>query len=363
MKKAIPLLVPSLPTVDEILPYLRKIDENRIYTNYGPLSLEFTARLAQRYSSESGQPGVTLTSSGTTAIELALRLRARPNFRYCLMPSFTFIATAHAVANAGLEPFFCDVDASSLSLTPEIAHHVIDKMPARPAVVLVVSPFGAPPPLKIWEKFEEETGIPVVFDAAAAAVSISTVNAQPQCVSLHATKALGIGEGGAILSTDSDLIAKSKAMTGFGFTGEGRVSTLRGGNYRISEYDAAIGLAVLSRLDQVMRDLQKITGYYANELRLLDVKMQNGVGHEWVTMTFNVIVPTQRANLIKKALDENGIPWRHWWGMGCHSHPAFAGILAGDLTVTNEIAPRVIGLPFHRLLSQADVSEVCQYIG
>jgi dTDP-4-amino-4,6-dideoxygalactose transaminase len=198
-KSPIPVLVPHLPSADQILPYLRRIDTNRTYSNCGPLSREFAKALAARFATRGGEAGVTLICNGTSAIELALRSRARPGLRYCLMPSYTFIASVHAVTNAGLDPFLVDVDERSLALTPSIAMQVIRRMPELPAAVLVISACGAPPDLPAWEALEHETGIPVVFDAAAAATSIKTSGYQPQCVSLHATKVLGIGEGGDYL--------------------------------------------------------------------------------------------------------------------------------------------------------------------
>ena len=356
----VPVLLPHLPSADQLLPYLRRIDSSRIYSNYGPLSRAFTAALAARFATRGGESGVTLTCNGTSAIELALRARARPGLRYCLMPSYTFIASAHAVTNAGLEPFLTDVDERSLALTPSIALQAIRHMPGPPAAVLVISPFGAPPDLPAWDVFEQETGVPVVFDAAAAAVSIQTSGYQPQCVSLHATKVLGIGEGGAIICSDPDLIARTTAMTGFGFAGAERLSTLRGGNYRISEYAAAIGLAVLDNLEANVTRLRGLTATYVAGLRNLDVRLQDGVGTEWVTMTLNVILPAHRASAAKARLDANEIGWRHWWGLGCHTHPAFADLPAADLSVTNELAPRVIGIPFHDRLTPEQIAAVCE---
>jgi dTDP-4-amino-4,6-dideoxygalactose transaminase len=358
-KSPIPVLVPHLPDADQILPYLRRVDASRIYSNYGPLSREFVSALASRFATHGGEVGVTLTCNGTSAIELALRTRARPALRYCIMPSYTFIASAHAVTNAGLEPFLVDVDERNLALTPSIAVQAMRRMPAPPAAVLVISPFGAPPDLPAWEAFERETGVPVVFAAAAAAASIKTSGYQPQCVSLHATKVLGIGEGGAIICSDPDLIAKTTAMTGFGFGGAERVSIMRGGNYRVSEYAAVVGLAALDNLETTVGRLRELTATYAAELRNLDVRLQDGVGTEWVTMTLNVILPDHRASAAKAKLDAAEIGWRHWWGMGCHTHPAFADLPAADLSVTNELAPRVIGIPFHDRLTQDQIGAVC----
>ena len=76
----IPVLVPHLPSADRLLPYLRRIDEGRIYSNYGPLSREFADALAARLAARRGEPGVTLTCNGTSAIELALRARASSSY-------------------------------------------------------------------------------------------------------------------------------------------------------------------------------------------------------------------------------------------------------------------------------------------
>ncbi|SOZ55435.1 DegT/DnrJ/EryC1/StrS aminotransferase [Cupriavidus taiwanensis] len=350
----IKVLVPHLPEVAALLPYLRRIDENRSYSNYGPLYREFVARL----SALTGAKGVTITSNGTTAIELALRSRSTPGGRYCLMPSYTFIASAHAVCNAGLTPYLLEVDPDSLALTPEIAEAALVNLPEPPAAVLVVSAFGAPPDFKAWAAFEARHAIPVVFDAAAAVTAISDVGAQPACVSLHATKVLGIGEGGAILSADTELTARTTAMTGFGFMGVERLSSIRGGNYRISEYSAAVGLAALDALPERLRALRDLTEAYRHRLEGKAAMLQRGVGVKWVTMTLNVTIPEQDVAGTIERLDAAGIEWRRWWGLGCHRHPAFADVPRADLSGTNKLAARVIGLPFHDNLSDADLDRI-----
>ena len=357
----VPILVPVLPTAEEILPFLRRIDAGNVYSNYGPLSREFTTGLANWVGRRAGQANihVTLTSSGTTAIELALRDRALPGRRYCLMPSFTFVASAHAVVNAGLEPFLLDVEEHSLVLTPRIAEAALRHLPEPPAAVLVVSAFGAPPDIAAWEAFEEKHGIPVVFDAAAAVTSLRAVGHQPLCVSLHATKVFGIGEGGAILSTDAGLVDRTTAMTGFGFVGAERVSTLRGGNFRISEYAAAMGLAVLRGIEAKIERLRHLGALYARELAGAPCRLQDGAGTDWVTMTLNVILPPDRVEPVLQRFGAAGVQWRRWWGPGTHNHPAFAELPRADLSVTMALAPRVIGVPFHERLTPGQIARVC----
>ena len=349
------VLIPRLPPVPALLPYLNRIDTNRYYSNYGPLSREFGARLCAL----TGAGGVTLTCNGTSAIELALRALDRPSGGLCLMPSFTFIASAHAVCNAGLTPFLVEVDTDTMMLTPAIAEAAIRHMPTAPAAVLVVSAFGARPDFRGWANFEEEYGIPVVFDAAAAVTSLAGyVGRQPVCVSLHATKVLGVGEGGAILSADTALIERTTAMTGFGFVGSDRTATIRGGNYRPSEYTAAIGLAAMDSLPDRIEELKTMTAAYRARMANKAAMLQPGVGDGWVTMTLNVVLPAEEVVATVDRLTSAGIEWRRWWGLGCHTHPAFAALPRTDLSATDALAPCVIGVPFHDGVSGDDIDRI-----
>lgn len=349
----IKVLRPSLPSAARLLPYLERIDHSRTYSNYGPLNGEFARRLVDLV----GGGHATLTSNGTTAIELALRLRCGHG-GHCLMPAFTFIASAHAVCNAGLTPYLLETDPGTLALTPEIAGAALSAAPGPVAAVLVVSAFGAPPDFAAWAAFEQQHGIPVVFDAAAALTSLSGIGRQPVCVSLHATKTLGIGEGGAIFCADGELMERATAMTGFGFVGKERMSSLRAGNYRISEYAAAVGLAGLDGLSTRLQEMRELTAAYARRLEGKAAHLQHGVGTDWVTMTLNVIVPAEDVAATTRRLDEAKVEWRRWWGLGCHRHPAFGNVPMSDLSGTDALAPRVIGLPFHDDLSPADLDRI-----
>lgn len=358
----ITVLRPLLPRAAEVLPYLDRIDATRIYSNYGPLCLELQQGLARWLGAKAGVGGVRVVtaSSGTTAIEIALRARALPGRRFCLMPAFTFIASAHAVCNAGLEPVLTDVEEARFTLTPALAEAAMAELPEPPAAVLVVSAFGAPPDVAGWEDFEAKHGVPVVFDAAAAVTSLRRIGRQPLAVSLHATKVFGIGEGGAVITTDAALADRLAANTGFGFVGTDRVSAERAGNYRISEYAAAVGLAVLAGIDAKEQRLLHLGGLYAEALRNSPCRLQEGAGTEWATMTLNVVIPADRLEGSLSRLDAAGIQWRRWWGLGTHRHPAFADLRRTALPVTEELAPRVIGLPFYEGLTEAEIGRVAE---
>src|SRR5512141_600497 len=106
---------PRLPNADAIAPYLQRIDEARWYSNFGPLLTEFEARIAGRY--RPGTEVVTVTNA-TQALTLALKAMDLPAGGYVALPAWTFVATAHAVMQAGLKPWFLDVDPQTWMLDP-----------------------------------------------------------------------------------------------------------------------------------------------------------------------------------------------------------------------------------------------------
>jgi dTDP-4-amino-4,6-dideoxygalactose transaminase len=355
------LMVPVLPSAAELRPFLEAIDAARIYSNGGPLNVEFCSALSTfiggRLCNESPL-NVVSVSSGTSALEIALRLKGKSGRRWVLLPSFTFIATAHAVANAGFEPWFMDVDAETWAATPNLAEAALAELPDAPAAVIAVSPFGAPVDTEAWDAFEARTGIPVILDMAAAVMSIRRVGRAPMCLSLHATKMISTGEGGAILSGDDAFAGAVARAISFGFEKGGRVSLGRGGNYRISEYASAIGLAAIAATARKEAALKTVAGLYRQHLSSLPLRLQPGFGEDWVSMTLNVELPPERVDATLAVLDDAGVPWRHWWSLGCHLHPAFADASKASLANTARIARCIVGLPFHELLTEGEVKSV-----
>ena len=178
------------------------------------------------------------------------------------------------------------------------------------------------------------------------------------CLSLHATKVFGIGEGGAVVTSDGPLASRLLAMTGFGFVSTERLSTIRGGNYRISEYAAAVGMAVLEGITSKERRLLALADDYVHRLADAPVKLQPGVGTDWVSSTLNIIAASERLGSMLDRMDAEGVQWRRWWGLGTHRHPAFAGLPRTALPCTDAMAPRVIGIPFHESLTESELDRV-----
>ena len=356
---AIPVARPRLPDARAILPYLQEIDANHWYANHGLLWLRLQSRLAAHFGVE--PEGVALTANATLALALALRASEVATGMKCLMPAWTFVATAGAAREAGLVPHFADVDPATWALDP-------DAVEARPdlheiGAIMVVAPFGRPVDTARWDALSARTGIPVIIDAAAAFDALRTggpmvVGACPVIVSLHATKALGIGEGGVVLSRDAAWIERLRRLSSFGFLGS-REAVLAGTNAKMSEYAAAIGLAALDAWPETRASWLAVTEHYAQALAGDGrIAPSPGFGGDWVSATLSVLWPADRLDGIAE-LAREGIGTLRWWGEGCHRQAAYADCPRDPLPATESIARRAVGLPFWRDMTVTQVEYIC----
>lgn len=353
----IPVMRPQLPTAEELLPFLRRIDETRYYTNFGALLRELEARLAEFYGVSLSQ--VALAANGTVALSAALLAAGARSQSRCLMPSWTFVGTAAAAWAANLEPHFIDVDEATWMLDVEAvaARSDLDRVGA----VIVVSPFGAPVDTKAWDAFTARTGIPVIIDCAGSFDAINQIESarpggSPIMVSLHATKAFGLGEGGLIVSTDDDLMQRFRQICNFGVW---RVpGQIMGYNGKLSEYHCAVGLANLDIWPQRREQLVRLTGRYRDALSdLAGIGMLPSYGEGWVSCYCNVVAETPVAPITELLADE-GIETRRWWRSGVHAQRAYRAFPRDPLPTTERLADRVFGLPFFHDMSDAQFERI-----
>ncbi len=168
----------------------------------------------------------------------------------------------------------------------------------------------------------------------------------PTVVSLHATKVLGVGEGGFVAGLDHEMIDRIRSLTTYGFKGA-RESLRAATNAKLSEYAGAIGMASLD----VWPSTRMRYGLAAQGLRIAlsampQVQFQPGWGLDWVTSVCVVRVPDGMAGRLEQRLNDEGVDTRRWWAEGCHGHPAFAGLSHTDLEATEKLAGSTIGLPY-----------------
>ena len=185
--------------------------------------------------------------------------------------------------------------------------------------------FGMPLDLARWEVFRSRTGVAVVVDAAAAFDSL-VPGVVPSVVSLHATKVLGIGEGGFVISTDPALAREVRMRANFGFYGS-RHARAAAFNAKLSEYHAAVGHAALDEWTQARVEWNDAIDEYRRALNGSNcVSLQRGVGETWVSSTCMLGFNQPVADRIEQRLTRSDIETRRWWGAGAHMHPATASL-------------------------------------
>ena len=353
----VPVARPRLPTADDILPFLREIDAHQWYSNFGPLN----DRLQAALSDHLGGPAVVCCANATVGLTAALMAQDAPRGSLCAMPSWSFAASAHAVIMAGLVPWFVDVDATTQALQPEALREFLPAAPGPVGAVMPVMPYGAPLDLGPWDEFRADTGIAVAVDAAAAFDTLRPSRV-PAVVSLHATKVLGVGEGGLIACNDEALARRLIRILNFGFLGS-REATEVAANGKLSEYGAAIGLAALADWRNIRADFQRVGATYHAALAGGGVgELQAGYGADWVASTCMVGLPASSAAEIESRLAASGIATRRWWGGGLHRHAAFAGFPRLPLHATEPLAVTQLGLPCWRDLPDEAIHRICERV-
>lgn len=351
-------LVPDLPSAADLRPWLERIDANRWYTNHGPLLCEFEERMTAIVRGRDPVFCVGL-ASGMAALELGLRaLNAGPGCRV-LMPALTFPATAQAAVRCGAEPVFADVCPQRWILSPEIAREAMARI--RVDAVVPVATFGCPLPAAEWDTLARDTGVPVLVDAAAALGQQRVGGLAHWAFSLHATKPFGIGEGGLFVTGSADLAERVRRIANFGF--ECRIVQVADGtNAKLSEYAAAVGLAQLERWPALLARRHAVFRAYRDALaELPSVSLQ--VGAHDAPATLCVLLPVA-ADCVAGLLARRGIETRRWYVPPLNRHPPFAGARCvgpdghDRLPVTERLAERLLGLPFHTRLDAAAVHRI-----
>lgn len=335
MGSVIPLFRPALPPVDAVVPYLRKMEESRIYSNGGPL----LQLLERRYADFLGvtEELVVAVSSGTTGITASVLAIDAASW---VVPDWTFAATPSAVLRAARSVTFVDVDRETGLLDRGAAVESL-----ADSGLLPVMPFGTFMHAKDLICLDR-----VVLDAAA-----SLPNAQGQLgplaersavvFSLHATKIFGCGEGGLVVCGSRDLAADVRSIINFGFDGQ-RLSERSGFNGKMPEISAAWALAALDRADTDLVRWQE-QGVQARRASLslpLDLfsPAQDEVSPYWV-MRWPSDAGQMPPTLIED-LYAAGIEARRWWPKPCSSMPAFAGSEARTPN-SHWLAQNTVGLP------------------
>jgi len=357
----IPLLVPDMPTAEQLLPWLRRIDAARRYTNFGPLAGEREAQLASRFGAAAGH--VVSVANCTLGLELTLgALGLAPGARV-LLPALSFVATATAVLRAGMRPVLSDIDAKTWSLSPRIAREAVRARAID--CVMPVATFGRAQEAGAWDRFADESGVPVLVDAAGAFGNQRPAERIHQVFSLHATKSLGIGEGGFLLTPDAGVAARLRRLSNFGIELPSGIVPVAGTNAKLSEYHAAVGLAALATWEERAERRRALARRYQSALRRACAALAFQARPSGGVYTIFPVRLPDAADAVSVAalLAARGVETRRWYHPLLSEHPAFlAAETTGGLPAARGLSGRILGLPFHLRLSGSDLERICSAV-
>ena len=353
----IPIMQPYVPKYTKNK-YLKKIDKEKFYTNFGPLSLRLKTNLKKHFNTFQE---VELFSSATAALVSILKT-FDDNKEYILLPSWTFVATAQAVIAAGFKPYFVDIDKDTQTVSVSSLKSVPRNIVLNSAALVVVSPFGKPVDFKKYFDFTKKNQLKIIYDCAAGFDAFKTSPNIISILSLHATKILPAGEGGILFCINKRILAKARSYSNYGFLSQ-RKSIFLGINLKISEYHCSNALSSLDQWHQIRKMHLKKASYYRKLLSNNSFSFLNGWGETWISTTCVLI--TKNKSKKKKLMElfvKNKIEFRDWWSSGCHKEPIFKKYKKTNLINTNDISTRTIGIPFSANLKVDEQKKIINII-
>ncbi len=357
---------PNMPDQKAFLKRMQHILDSGRLTNWGPMVQEFESRVA----GIAGAKHCIVTNNATTGLELAIAGMGMSGD--VIVPSFTFVATVHALWRQGVRPVFCDIDPVRHCLDVACVEAAIT---SRTTGILGVHLWGNSCASDALRDLARRHDLKLLFDAAHA------FGCQPgrpdgaylgdaAVYSFHATKCVHAFEGGAIVTDDDDLAARLRLMVNFGFAGEDVVTYL-GTNAKMSEASAAMGLTSLESMHLFFdHNRENYTAYAAGLADVPGVELMPRSANRVHNFQYVVtaIDPEQaglsRDELVAALRLENVFARRYFYP-GCHRMQPYAGLSprAGQtLPVTEAVADRVMILPTGMALSARDVARVCARI-
>lgn len=323
----------------------------RWLTNDGPLLLELERRLAARL----GMPACTTFCNGTTALLMALRaldLRGE-----VITTPFTFPATPHCIEWNGLRPVFADIDPETYCLDPA---SVETRIGPETRAILPVHVFGSPCDVEAFEAIAARHGLRVVYDAAhcfGVRYRGESLGRYGDCAALsfHATKVFHTAEGGAVLTRDDALRERLELLRNFGIVDENVVRGV-GLNGKLSELHAAMGLAVLDRIDDEIARRARLAALYRDGLGPLPgIRLQHfAAGTEENHFNLTIEIDPDAFGLcrdaVHRALLAERVVTRKYFHPLCSENPSYRDAPSADpagLPVAHRVASRILSLPLY----------------
>ncbi len=365
MSKNIYVTSPLLPQLDEFMPYLEKIWDNKYLTNGGP----FHQQLEQVLAEYLGVKHLCLFTNGTLALLTALQaLRITGEV---ITTPYSFVATSHSLLWNNLKPVFVDIDPVTCNLDPKKIEEAITPLTSA---ILPVHCYGIPCDVDKIQEIADVYGLKVIYDAAHSfgvkKEGTSILNyGDLSILSFHATKVFNTIEGGAIICPDAKMKKRIDYLKNFGFSDETTV-VAPGINGKMNEVQAAFGLLQLKYIDQALEDRKHIYHYYRDGLAringLTTLSVPDSI--DWNYAYFPLFMDDCSFDTREKlysALKAQGIMSRRYFYPLISSFPMYRGInsaSAANLPVATNVANSVLCLPIYPGLETEDQDRIIEII-
>lgn len=357
---------PNIGNRTRLLERVSDMLDRRWLTNNGP----FVQELERRIADIVGAKHCIAMCNGTVALEIAIRAMGLSG--EVIVPSMTFIATAHALQWQQITPIFCDIDPKTYNLDP---NRVEEMITPRTTGIIGVHLFGRPCNIDALEEIARRRNLKLLFDAAHAfgcsykgRMIGSFGNAE--MFSFHATKFFNTFEGGAIVTNDDELAAKIRLMKNFGFAGYDNVIYI-GTNGKMSEISAAMGLTGLESLEEFISVNRRNYRQYKDELEgirginLMTYDETEKCNYQYIILDIDEQDTSISRDQLVKILHAENILARRYFYPGCHnmepyrSHFPHAGLV---LPQTEKLVNRLLSLPTGTAVGLEDITKICQII-
>lgn len=365
MKPAIPLARPNITQaeIDAVVAVLRTPN-----LSLGPKVSEFENSFARRC----GTKHAVACINGTAALHLLVRAMGIGPGDEVITTPFSFVASSNCILMENATPVFADIDPHTWNIDPAKISAAIT---SRTRTIIPVDVFGQPPDMAAIRELAARNKLRIIEDSCEALGSFyrgkpagSLGNAG--VFGFYPNKQITTGEGGMITTDDASLADLCRSIRNQGRdTGGGWLAHPRMGyNYRLSDINAALGLAQLIRLDEIIAHRNRVYTLYRERLggerRLSLQRVSPDVTVSWFVFVVRLSDEYSQSDRdsILRAMNERGIGCSNYF-VPIHLQPFYVerfGFKQGDFPICEKLAARTIALPFHHELSEANVDRVCQ---
>lgn len=363
-----PILVTrsSMPDYEEYCEEIKDLWDSHWLTNMGVKHQKLQAELETLLA----VPHVVLYTNGHLALENVIAAMNFPKGGEVITTPFTFASTTHSIVRNGLKPVFCDIDPHTFTIdTSKIEALITDKTCA----IVPVHVYGNICDVEEIERIAKKYDLKVIYDAAHA-FGVTYKGKSSACFgdasmfSFHATKVFNTIEGGAVCFHDDALVQLLNDMKNFGIHGPESVEFV-GGNAKMNEFQAAMGLCNLRHLDKAIKARKAVVERYRSHLygvdgiQLSPIQQDVTSNYAYFPVIFDERAFGATRNEVMAALAENGIGARKYFYPLTNTFECFHGQFDVEQTpVALHLSKRVLTLPLYEELRMEDVDRICDVI-